>query len=229
MCGRYTIVESLNQLAERFRAALPPITFVPRYNAAPSQLLPVVIQDEAGRRIVLMRWGLIPSWAADASIGNRLINARAETVLTKPSFRGPARSRRCLIPADGFYEWLKGPEGKQPMRITPRGQRIMAFAGLWDRWTDDAGKEVQSFTIITTAANEAIRHIHDRMPLVLSPADEERWLDLKTTVADLKAILETAVSTGTTAYAVSKRVNSAKTDDSGLIEPNEDEGGLFKT
>jgi putative SOS response-associated peptidase YedK len=260
MCGRYTITDSPRQLAERFRASLPGMDFGPRYNAAPTQLLPVVI-ELGGRRIELMRWGLIPSWAKDAAIGNRLINARAETVAGKPSFRSAFKSRRCLVPADGFYEWLKAPGGKRPMRVMARGGRVFAIAGLWERWggprddtkstqstgaadepvaagakravdlpgaAEPAAGEVHSFTIITVDAVLSIRDIHDRMPLILTPAQEEIWLDPKAEPEALSAVLAGCIAEPPTAYEVSSRVNSPRNDDAGLIEPDRpSDGGLF--
>ncbi len=224
MCGRYTITESPNELAARFRAALGGVGFVPRYNAAPTQMLPVVI-DEDGRRLALMRWGLIPSWAKDESIGNRLINARADSVTSKPSFRNSFKRRRCLVPADGFYEWLKEGKAKSPVRVTPQQGGIVAFAGLWDRWKSEDGREVLSFTIITTEANEQARRVHDRMPLMLPRDREDAWLDPGADATDLQSILGTPVQAQLQLTPVSTRVNSPKNDDASLIE--REATGLF--
>lgn len=220
MCGRYTITESPRQLAERFRAKIPDFTFEPRYNAAPTQMLPVIVQDENGeRRIVLMRWGLIPSWATDPAIGSKMINARAETVLEKASFRNAVKSRRCIVPADGFYEWQKKPPGKTPLRITPEPPRIAGFAGLWESWTNAAGEEILTFTIITTAASEQIKSIYGRMPLILMPEEEGRWLDAKTPPDAIKEILDRPVTERIVAHEVASRVNSANHDDPHLVNP----------
>lgn len=222
MCGRYTITESPRQIAERFLTAVPDFTFAPRYNAAPTQFLPVIVQNENGeRRIALMQWGLIPSWATDPAIGSRLINARAETVTEKPSFRSAVKSRRCIVPADSFYEWKKRPAGgKTPLRISPEPPRIAAFAGLWERWKNPAGEEVLSFTIITTTASEQVASIHDRMPLILAPEEETTWLNPKTPMDAIKQILQRPVMERISAHEVSKRVNSAKNNDAQLIEPS---------
>jgi putative SOS response-associated peptidase YedK len=217
MCGRYTITESPNELAARFRAALAGVGFAPRYNAAPTQVLPVVV-DEDGRRLALMRWGLIPSWAKDESIGNRLINARADSVASKPSFRTAFKHRRCLVPADGFYEWLKEGKTKTPIRVTPEQGGVIAFAGLWDRWKDAEGRDVLSFTIITTDANDQTRKVHDRMPLMLPRNREDDWLDPKADATTLQRILESPVDTRLTLEPVSTRVNSPRNDDPSLIQ-----------
>jgi putative SOS response-associated peptidase YedK len=220
MCGRYTITETPQKLAERFRADLFEGTFPPHYNAAPTQLLPVIIQDDAGtRRVVLMRWGLIPSWADDAAIGNRMINARAETLSSKPSFREAFKKRRCLVPADGFYEWQKLKGRKTPVRVTPQARRIFAFAGLWERWKGPDGDEVLSFTIVTTEANVSVRPLHDRMPLVIEKEREDRWLDPKTPIAELNAMLQRPVAEPLDLRNASPRVNSPSNDDPSLLEP----------
>lgn len=216
MCGRYTITESPDELAARFRAALAGVGFAPRYNAAPTQMLPVVI-DEDGRRLALMRWGLIPSWAKDESIGNRLINARAEGVASKPSFRSSFKRRRCLVPADGFYEWHKEGKTKTPIRVTPAKGGVVAFAGLWDRWKDAEGRDVNSFTIITTDANEQARKVHDRMPLILPGEREDDWLDPDADAKALQEILAAPVAARLAMTPVSTRVNSPRNDDPSLI------------
>ncbi len=209
MCGRYTITKTPQQLAERFRLELLEAVYTPRYNAAPTQLLPVIVQGEDGkRRLVLMRWGLIPSWATDPAIGNRMINARAETLSTKPSFKEALQRRRCLIPADGFYEWRREGKNKMPMRMVTKAVDVFAFAGLWDRWKAPDGEEILSFTIITTEANAHVKHVHDRMPLVLAPEQEEVWLDARTSSHAIQAILQQPVSTFLKTSTVTSRVQS---------------------
>ncbi len=187
----------------------------PRYNIAPSQQAPVVRADAAGGRTLgLLRWGLIPSWAKEAKIGYRMINARAETVAEKPAFRSAFRHRRCLVPADGFYEWRKQGTVKQPTRITRADGAPFAFAGLWERWRAPDGALIDSFTIITTAANELLRPIHERMPVILDPADFGPWLEaggVERLVPYTDAKLE--------AVPVSTRVNSPKHDDPACIAP----------
>jgi putative SOS response-associated peptidase YedK len=179
MCGRLTQVHAV----DLFRATVRLINDVPvpaRYNAAPTQAIAAVrqIPGSDDREIALLHWGLIPSWAKDPAIGARMINARAETVADKPAFRAPFRRRRCLIPADGFYEWQKLDGNKQPFYIHPRDEpRPFALAGLWDHWEGDDGRHVESCTILTTTANDLLRPLHDRMPVILDPADFDLWLD----------------------------------------------------
>lgn len=170
MCGRYSITTPVEGMRRVFGFPERP-NLEPRYNLAPTQSAPIVRLGEDGRRhLASLRWGLIPSWAKEAAIGSKLINARSETLAEKPSFRGPLKSRRCLVPADGFYEWLKTDAGKQPYRIALADGGVFAFAGLWDRWALPGQDAVESFTIITTAANELLSPIHDRMPVMLDPA-----------------------------------------------------------
>jgi putative SOS response-associated peptidase YedK len=178
MCGRYTLAESPRKLAKRFDVPeTPDLPFDgQRYNIAPTQQVPIVRQKDKKLEMVLAKWGLIPSWAKDMKIGNQLINARADTVATKPSFRSAFKSRRCLIPADGFYEWRKTEDGKQPFHIRMKDKEPFAFAGLWERWRPEEGEPVESCTIITTDANELMGPIHNRMPVILAPEDYATWL-----------------------------------------------------
>jgi putative SOS response-associated peptidase YedK len=180
MCGRYTLRASPRQTALTFQ--LDSVHDLrPRYNIAPTQRAPVVRSAADGRReLVELRWGLIPSWASDASIGNRMINARNETAAEKPAFRAAIRQRRCLIPADGFYEWQKHGRHKQPIFIHRSDDAPFAFAGLWERWTD-AQQALETFTILTTAANEHLRPLHERMPIILRPEKYAAWLDTANT------------------------------------------------
>jgi len=177
VCGRYTLSTDPATLATAFGLAATP-TVEPRYNIAPTQPVGAVRVEGGERRFVRLRWGLIPSWAKDPSIGSRLINARAETVVEKPSFRTALRLRRCLVVADGFYEWQRRPDGgKQPYHIRLVDGRPFAFAGLWERWADPTGAPVETCTILTTAANALMATIHDRMPVILDAADYAAWLD----------------------------------------------------
>lgn len=177
MCGRFTLTASIEKLREQFPLFELPEESVPRYNVAPTQLILAVRQaeGEARPRGVFLRWGLVPSWADDLAIGNRLINARADTVAQKPSFRAAFKKRRCLILADGFYEWIKEGKKKQPYHIRLKDGAPFAFAGLWEFWKKD--EEIESCTILTTDANDTIRPLHDRMPVILEPRDFKRWLD----------------------------------------------------
>jgi putative SOS response-associated peptidase YedK len=181
MCGRFTLRTPQSVLVKQFALEAEP-TLVPRYNIAPSQPIAVVraLSQEstaASRELVKLRWGLVPSWAQDPSIGNQLINARSETAAAKPAFRSAMRHRRCLIPADGFYEWKKIGKQKQPYFIRRPDDKPFAFAGLWDRWTDPEGRPLETCTILTTDANELLRPLHNRMPVIVEPADYAAWLD----------------------------------------------------
>ena len=176
MCGRYSLIADLGELAQRFEFNGDRLTFEPAYNVAPTQQVLTVVGGDT-RRGGFMRWGLIPHWAKNASIGGRMINARAETVAEKPAFRDALRRRRCLELADGFYEWQRSGTARRPMRVVMRTGEPFAFAGLWSVRRDPDGNRVPSCAIITTAANELLRPIHDRMPVVLPKELEEFWLD----------------------------------------------------
>jgi putative SOS response-associated peptidase YedK len=195
-----------------------------RYNLAPSQEVLTIVQPAGGgREIRRMRWGLIPSWAKDPAIGNQLINARAETVAMKPAFRGALRERRCLIVTDGFYEWESQGGRKQPWCIRRQDGRPFAFAGLWDRWTDPAGTEIQSCIIITTTPNALIQRFHHRMPVILSPADYDLWLDVRIREVDrLLPLLTPYPPEEMTAYPVSPLVNSPANDSPACQSPMPD-------
>jgi putative SOS response-associated peptidase YedK len=178
MCGRFTITLDPGDLREELAIAEVPPDWRPRYNAAPTQLVGAVTDADA-RKMEWFRWGLIPFWARDMSIGNRMINARAETIMEKPSFRQAFQKRRCIIPADGFFEWRKSAEGKTPSTpyyITLKEREPFAFAGLWETWRNPEGEEILSCTIITTAANELMLPIHDRMPVILPKEVCWQWL-----------------------------------------------------
>jgi putative SOS response-associated peptidase YedK len=177
MCGRFALFASGEELAERYPfVEVPPVD--PRYNLAPTQAVAVVRATPAGKQLRFLRWGLIPSWASDPAIGNKLLNARAETVAEKPSFRSAFKKRRCLIPASGFYEWQKtNTSRKQPYFIRPRDGSLFSFAGLWEAWHASRGELVETCTILTTEANELMRPLHDRMPLILGTEAERFWLD----------------------------------------------------
>ncbi|MDF2717959.1 MAG: response associated peptidase [Paenibacillus sp.] len=180
MCGRYTITISLEELLLRFHIDPAfPLYHRPRYNVAPGQLVPAIVNDGERNRIGELKWGLIPQWAKDESIGSKMINARAETVAEKPAYRIPLERKRCLVPADGFYEWKRKDDGKtkQPMRITLRNEAMFAMAGLYDIWTTPDGRKVSTCTVITTAPNRLMADIHDRMPVILRPEHEAVWLD----------------------------------------------------
>ncbi len=228
MCGRYTQTRSARQLAEAFEADLNnELDLLPRYNIAPTQPMVVVRATPRGREVALMRWGLIPSWAKDPSIGSKMINARCETVHEKPAYRSAFRSRRCLIPADGFYEWKKTGGRKQPMYIHRRDGQPLAFAGLWERWQGD-GEPVETCTILTTEPNALMAPIHDRMPVIVEPQDYAMWLDPKVhDDGQLARLLQPCAAERLMAYPVSSLVNSPKNDTTRCIEPIEDVGELW--
>ena len=224
MCGRYSLVIGMEQLVKRFGIARMEAGWVPRYNVAPTQTMPVVIGQDGSRELRMMQWGLIPFWAKDKSIGSRLINARVETVAEKPAFKYAFRQRRCLVPADGYYEWQKTGAGKQPLRIVRADNEPFALAGLWEQWQDPAGDFVLSYTILTTAPTASVKHIHDRMPLVLNPEQEDYWLyGLRgTTSVEIDAFIKKLASPPDLAsYPVSNRVNSPRHDDPLCIKPAE--------
>lgn len=225
MCGRYTLSTPGEVIAELFDLPEAPAV-EPRYNVAPTQEVAAVRVDEAGapRRFVRLRWGLVPHWADDPAIGNRMINARAETAAEKPAFRTAFRRCRCLILADGFYEWQKVTGGpKQPWYYRLKSGEPFAFAGLWARWQPkggDDGEPVESCTILTTDSNELVRRVHPRMPVILDPADLGLWLDPEVSGRErLEAVLGPFDPSGMIAYPVSRRVNSPANDDPSIVEP----------
>jgi putative SOS response-associated peptidase YedK len=190
----------------------------PRYNIAPSQSALVVRLDQEGRREgALLRWGLIPFWAKDEKIAYKTINARAETVASAPAFRAAYRRRRCIVPATGFYEWKRLQRGKQPYRIRPADAPLFGFAGLWESWRAPTGEAIETYTILTTDANELMRELHNRMPVILAPADYGAWLDADH--PDAQALLKPCPPERMTAYPVSARVNSPANDDESVIAP----------
>lgn len=217
MCGRFTIFADPERLAERFQAGLPAEGLQPRYNAAPTQQLPVILNDGPAA-IQLLQWGLIPFWAKDPSIGSRLINARAETLAEKPAFRTALKKRRCLVLADGFYEWQKTAAGKQPMRITLASGEPFAMAGLWETWDAPDGSPLCTFAIITGEPNELVASIHNRMPAILLPEHEAIWLDNAAEPAIWLDILRPYPAERMAAYPVSRRVNFVGNDDAELVK-----------
>lgn len=222
MCGRYALTASSEQLMLLFDLLQVSFDHVPRYNIAPTQLAPVVhLGDDGLRTLTPMRWGLVPRWAKDRSIGSRMINARGETVAEKPAFRMAFRERRCLVPADGFYEWRSTDAGKQPYFIQRADHSRLVMAGLWETWRAPNGREsLQTFTILTTQANRCLTPLHDRMPVFLDrdrfdawlsrdAIDETLWQDLMRPIADDVLVM----------HPVSTRVNSPAHDEPHLVEP----------
>ena len=225
MCGRYAMTLLPEELMGRFGLEAD-FSYTPRYNIAPSQENPVVAIMENKRVIKLMRWGLVPSWAKDEQMGNRMINARAETVSEKPSFKRSLKTKRCLIPASGYYEWKELPESrptkkvKVPMYFRLKNDKPFAFAGLWDKWGRFDGKEVISYTIITTEPNSISEPIHNRMPVILREEDEALWLDHTITDTEkLLSMLKPYPSDEMEVYEVSKLVNSPRNDLPDCIKP----------
>ena len=218
MCGRYSIAVPTQELAERFQAELPSQPVDPHYNAAPTQNLPVLL-NQGERQIQYLRWGLIPSWAKDDSTGYKMINARAETLSEKPAYRTALRKRRCLVLADGFYEWKKTSNGKIPMRFTLKSGEPFAFAGLWETWKNPEDEWVRTFTIITGEPNDLVKPVHDRMPVMLLPENEKIWLDDGAGETVWQNLLRPYPADLMTAYKVSKRVNDVTNDDPALAAP----------
>lgn len=208
MCGRYALHTSPEVIALAFGVPAIP-AYAPRYNIAPASQVLIIRRNEAA----MVRWGLVPRWAKDPSIGATLNNARAETVAEKPSFRDACRRRRCLIPASGFYEWKAEAGRKQPYYIHPAGGELFAFAGLWEQWQD-----LQTCAIITTVANEKMTTVHDRMPVIVSPAEYSDWLSDRSYE---KVALRPCPNAAIAIHRVGRAVNNARSDTPGLIEPED--------
>ncbi|HTF25888.1 MAG TPA: SOS response-associated peptidase [Candidatus Limnocylindria bacterium] len=222
MCNRYRLTHSKQYLAERFQAADAEFEDRPRYNIAPTQPV-LTVRREHGQKVrhfTTMRWGLIPSWAKDMSIGNKTLNARSETVTTTPAFRDSILSKRCLIPADGFYEWRKMGSVKQPYCFEVGEGEVFALAGLWDQWTSPDGEIIESCTILTTTPNSLVADLHDRMPVIVPPDKYNLWLDPD--VTDFKAICDILKPYDAMAmrlYPVNRKLNNSNNDDAESASP----------
>jgi putative SOS response-associated peptidase YedK len=238
MCGRYTLSVPLSNLVDTFDVEPPHFEYVPRFNIAPTQEAPVLARDQAGTRMGLLRWGLIPSWAKEASIGSRLINARSETVAEKPAFRSAFAKRRCLVLADGFFEWTKaeqpeadpvesgpgrrkGKPAKTPHWIHLPSREVFTMAGIWEKWSPPEGEALYTFSILTTEAAPEIRHLHHRMPVILGPESRDTWLDAEADPGNLRSLLGPYAEEAFQAFEVSTLVNSPRNDEPVLIEPVE--------
>lgn len=220
MCGRFTLTADQDSFEDRFSFTGFELGWVPSFNIAPTQDVLTVTNDGSENHAKLTRWGLVPSWAKDSKIGNRMINARAETLAEKPSFRTAFRLRRCLIIADGFYEWKREGSQKIPMRITAESGGMFAFAGLWETWKQPDNSWLLTCAIITTSANEFMTSIHDRMPVILPRESEVLWLDHdEQDVATLSELLLPYDSDQMEAYEVSTLVNSPRNNSPELISP----------
>jgi len=220
MCGRFTLTATPQALARRFALREPP-ALAPRYNIAPGQPVLVVRSDDAGaRRADAVRWGLVPAWSSEPDPGARWINARIETLEEKPVFREAFRARRCLVPADAFYEWADHGGFRQPYRIALPGDALFAFAGLWECWRDPSGRVLESCAIVTTDASPGLRRLHDRMPVVLPDAEYAEWLaSSQQDPRALRALLLRARDPGFVHHPVGTRVNSVAHDDPACAEP----------
>lgn len=214
MCGRYTITESIDEIAAYFGVEVTEL-YNPRYNAAPTQLLPVITNKDT-KHVQMFKWGLIPSWAKEQSIGNKMINSRLETITEKPSFKNAFKSRRCLVIADSYYEWKKESSGKVPYRITLKKDKIFVFAGIWETWNKE--ETVNSFSIITTKAAKELVELHERMPIILPHENIKAWLDNSLDEKSALALLDNPVDHGFDIYEVSKKVNTPTNDSKELIQ-----------
>ncbi|MFN7930022.1 MAG: SOS response-associated peptidase [Blastocatellia bacterium] len=219
MCGRFTQHHTIDEIIERFEVAVVEYEAEPSYNIAPTQTVTAIVQNHE-REMIGLQWGLIPFWAKDPKIASQLINARAETLAEKPSFKHALTKRRCLLPADGFYEWKKQKGGNQPYYIRRRDGGLFAFAGLWEEWKTPEGETRQTCTIITTEPNELMSSLHHRMPVILKPTHEAEWLDPAAHYAPaLTQLLQTYPDGELEAIPVSRAVNSPAQNNPSLIQP----------
>jgi len=218
MCGRFQISKVVDDIQLRFHVDVEAEWTKQIFNAAPGMMLPVITNAEPAK-LQLYKWGLIPAWAKDALIGNKLINARAESLSEKPSFKLALEHRRCLIPANGFFEWKKDGAAKLPFRICFPDDRLFAFAGLWDTWKDTEERLIHSFTIITTSPNALMQPIHDRMPVILEPKSEKEWMDPGIQTEEAISLLKPYPEGELQAYQVSSLVNNVRNDGPQLVLP----------
>jgi putative SOS response-associated peptidase YedK len=224
MCGRYRLSRRKQIIEGHFDSVPWEDNWKPRYNIAPTQPVPVIRQNpkQPVRQLSLMKWGLIPNWAKDPSIATGTINAKSETAATKPAFRDPLKSRRCLIPADGFYEWARTGKSKQPFCFEVDNGRLFAFAGLWERWRDPSGQWVKSCSILTTTPNAVTSAVHDRMPVILAPDSYDLWLGPgMQNVAAISELLKPYDARLMRSYPISSRINHVANDDEECSRPVE--------
>ncbi|MDQ1909466.1 SOS response-associated peptidase [Paenibacillus sp. GD4] len=224
MCGRFTITVSWDELILRFLLDSRPGKYQPRYNAAPGQWIPAILgtdrRESSWNRIGELRWGLVPSWASDERAGAKMLNIRSETVSEKPAFRRLLQRKRCLIPADGFYEWKGSGRQKQPYRFLLRSGEPFGMAALYDTWAASDGSKLHTCTILTTNANELVSEVHHRMPVILSPEGEKLWLDRDIqTSSELTSLLQPYASDRMRSYEVDAKVGSVRWDEPACIEP----------
>lgn len=222
MCGRFAQGD-IDAIYSKYRIKVTDDlrkVIKPRYNIAPTNKVPVVVEKEKKFTLEIMKWGLVPFWAKDEKIGYKMINARSETVAEKPSYRKPFKSQRCIVPATGFYEWQNAKDKKIPYYFKPKGEKLFAIAGLFDIWKDPDGKDLKTFTILTTEPNKMAGSIHDRMPLILEENEEKDWLDPANSDTDfLQALFDPYPADRIEFYKVSQIVNSPKNDSKEIIKP----------
>jgi len=218
MCGRYTLTKAGKTLQAHFAFMENEFTHKARYNIAPTQTAPVVMLREGKRELSHLRWGLVPAWAKDEKFGARMINARAETIREKPSFKDAFKFKRCLVPADGFIEWKNTEGGKQPHYITLKNNELFAFAGIWSEWKKGGGL-LWTFSIITTDCNSLVQPIHPRMPVILSPEDYDSWLDTSSEPNTLHSLLTSFPADLMQRIEISREINSAKNDRAECLQP----------
>ncbi len=217
MCGRYSISKNIEEIVENFKIEVLKDFSAQLFNAAPMMKLPVITNTDP-KKLQLFSWGLIPSWSKDPTIGNKMINARGETIFEKPSFRSCIRNKRCLVPADSFYEWKKTEEKKQPFRIKLKKRGLFSLAGIWDEWKDVDGKIKSTFSIITTSPNNLMSEIHDRMPVILQKDDEEKWL-LANDVNEISSLITSYPAIEMEACPISLMVNSPRNNSAEIHTP----------
>ncbi|MDR9745337.1 SOS response-associated peptidase [Paenibacillus taichungensis] len=219
MCGRFTITDPIEEIMDRYYASIAEgYEYKPNYNAAPMQFIPTIIGSKDGNRLGALRWGLVPNWAKDEKIGNKMINARAETLTEKPAFKRLISSKRCIIPCSGFYEWKKDGSVKQPMRILMKDASIFSLAGLYDTWIDPEGNKLSTCTIITTEPNNLMADIHDRMPVILRPQDEADWLNKESDKESVLRLLSPHEADEMIAYKVDSAVGNVRNNNEELIK-----------
>jgi putative SOS response-associated peptidase YedK len=215
MCERFYLTATPAEIRKQFKIKTVP-ALIPRYNIAPTQTAPIVIAEGKGRELHPARWGLVPPWSRELSLGARMVNAPAETLEERAAYSKPFQSQRCLVPANGFYEWQSHGSRRQPYKIAHRGGGLIAFAGLWQKWTPESGAPIDTFAIITTAATKLVSEVHDRMPVIIAPADYQLWLTASPATAR-KLLLPYA--SGLTITPISGRVNSIRNGDLELLTP----------
>jgi putative SOS response-associated peptidase YedK len=215
MSGRFYLTASAAEIKKMLRVDSVP-ELAPRYNIAPGQRSPIAIAADKGRSVLMARWGLVPPWSRDLSLGAGMIEAPAETLEEKPAYRSAFRTQRCLVLASGFYEWQAKGASKQPYKIALRNGALFSFAGLWEKWTPEGGETVETFSIITTQASKLVSEIHDRMPVIIAPADHQRWL---TASPDTARRLLVPYTGGMTIARIGDRVTNVKNDDAELLRP----------